>query len=214
MYPELYSYLIKNNKLTVPGIGTFLLEQGPATIDFPGRKANAPAFKVSMAQESDVQVDFYGSLGALLGISAREAVVRFNDFAFDLKKKINEGAKVYWTGIGTISKGLAGEMKFQPEPEPLFLQEPVRAEKVIRDKAEHMVRVGEQERTSVEMNEFLNQPVKSKSLWWVWVAVLTLLSFLYIGWYFSEKGVSVAATGSQSRLNSIETNIPTYRSVP
>ena len=214
MYSELYTYLIKNNKLTLPGVGTFLLEKGSASVNFPNRKAEAAAWSVSLVQEMNVPGDFYGWLGAVSGITSREAVVRFNDFAFDLKKRINEGTVVNWSGIGSISKGLAGEMKFVAESTPLFREQPVIAEKVIRDKAEHMVRVGEMERTSDEMTEMLNQPEKAKSLWWVWAAVLALLSVLFIGWYFSENGVGVSSAGNGGKLSPGETPVSTYHKLP
>ncbi len=214
MYSELYTYLIKNNKLTLPGVGTFLLDKRPASVDFPNRKAEAAAWSVSLVQEMNVPGDFYSWLAAVSGITAREAVVRFNDFVFDLKKRINEGTVVNWSGIGTISKGLAGEMRFVAESTPLFQEQPVIAEKVIRDKAEHMVRVGEMERTSDEMTEMLNQPEKSKSLWWVWAAVLALLSVLFIGWHLSEKGVDVSATGNGGKLLPVENPASTYHKLP
>lgn len=214
MYPELYTYLLKNNRLTLPGIGTLLLEKSSAQVDFPNRKAEAAAYSVSMAQEMNVPADFYSWLGAVMGITAREAVVRFNDFVFDLKKKVNDGAVINWNGVGSISKGLAGEVKFVAEKTPLFQEQPVIAEKVIRDKAEHMVRVGEIERTSDEMNEMLNQPEKVKSLWWIWAAVAVLISVLFIGWHFSEKGVAVSSTANDVKLSPGETPESTYRILP
>lgn len=214
MYPELYTYLLKNNRLTLPGIGTLLLEKSSAQVDFPNRKAEAAAYSVSMAQEMNVPADFYSWLGAVMGITAREAVVRFSDFVFDLKKEISAGTTVNWSGVGTINKGLAGEMKFIAEKTPVFQEHAIIAEKVIRDKAEHMVRVGEVERTSEEMTEMLNQPEKVKSLWWIWAAVAALISVLFIGWHFSEKGVTVSATANDAKLSLGETPASTYRILP
>lgn len=214
MFPELYTYLLKNNELTLQGVGTFHIEKSPARVDFPNRKAEAATYSVSMVQEMNVPGEFYNWLGAVSGISSREAVVRFNNFVFDLKKKVNDGAVINWNGVGSISKGLAGEVKFVAEKTPLFQEQPVIAEKVIRDKAEHMVRVGEMERTSDEMNEMLNQPEKAKSLWWIWAAVLILFSLLFIGWHFSEKGVAVSSAGNGGKLSPGETPASTYRILP
>lgn len=200
MYAELYQYLLQHKKLSVPGIGTFLLNRQPAVSDFPNRQIHAPSYSISLSSDvQPVSTQLYNWLGAVAGTTSRDAVVRFNDFSFDLKNKINDGDEIDWTGVGTLSKGLAGDVKFIPHT-PSVTEEPVTAEKVIREKAEHMVRVGEEQKTSEEMTALLTKEESSKSYWWVWAAAIALLALLFIGWHFSEHGLDVDAVGNGAKF--------------
>lgn len=204
MYQELYRFLLQHKQLPVPGIGTFLLERRPAVIDFPNRKIEPPVYSVSLNPTSlSPSRQFFAWLGHALHISDRDAVIRFNDFIFDLKKQIAGGGSISWKGVGVISKSLSGDIKFVAEP-PVAVEKPVAAEKVIRDKAEHMVRVGEEEKTSAEMTEMLNKTEEKRSYWWVPAAALALLAVMFIGWYFSEQGVDVSSTANSTKLVPLE----------
>ena len=107
MYADLYKYLLLHKKLSVPGIGTFLLERRPAGVDFLNRQVKAPIYSIAFVNRIDIASrSFFNWLGNALGISDRDAVVRFNDFAFDMKKQISEGATISWNGVGVQVKAL------------------------------------------------------------------------------------------------------------
>jgi hypothetical protein len=215
MYSALYQYLLQHKNLPVPGIGTFLLERKPALSDFANRKIHPPTYTIALNETvSPVHSSFYNWIGALINVPARDAVLRFNDFVYDVKKQIGEGDEISWNGVGTLSKGLGGGVKFIPQATEWVLEQPVTAEKVIREKAEHMVRVGEDEKTSEEMTEFFNKPTVAKSYWWVWAAAIALLALLYTGWHFSEHGVAISSTANGKKLVPLETQSATYQSIP
>ena len=92
----------------MPGIGTFLLERKPAEIDFINKRMNPPSYTIALQPAVSSSKKFYNWLAATLGISEHDAILRFNDFAFDLKNQIVSGAIVNWMGVGTLSNGLAG----------------------------------------------------------------------------------------------------------
>ena len=214
MYKELYQYLIQYKQLAVPGIGTFLLERKPAEADFPGRIINPPVYTIALQPTvNSSSKNFFSWLASALNISDRDAVIRFNDFAFDLKQKISSGCVIKWSGIGTLSKGVAGEIRFASSDNATVFNEPVTAQKVIRKSAEHTVRVGEEEKTSTQMTELLNQPVEKKSYWWSYALVLGLLAMIFIFWYFSEYGLNVASTGNDKKLNA-QKAAATYKILP
>src|SRR5687767_5030714 len=170
MYTVLYLYFIRHHQLPVPGVGTFLLERHPARGDFPNRIIEPPVYSIIFSQdEAHPPPKLFIWLTEALGISRRDAVTRFNDFSFDLKENISNGHSINWSGIGKLSGGLAGEIKFSPVPAEMTFEQPVPAEKVIREKPEHTVRVGEEERTSAQMTEILlTQPAVKRSYWWAW----------------------------------------------
>jgi hypothetical protein len=197
MYAQLYQYLLQHKQLPVPGIGTFLLERKSAEIDFFNKKIDPPAYAFALDSGSHLPgQDFFKWLANALGVSDREAIFRFNDFAFEMKKQIGEGHVINWNGIGTLNKGLGGDVKLTPSAIEMVFEKPVIAEKVIRNKAEHMVRVGEDERTSVEMTEMLNQKEEKKSQWWIYALAVALLSIMFLGWYFSEHGVDISSAAN------------------
>jgi hypothetical protein len=218
MYTTLYRYFIQHNNLNVPGIGTFLLHKEPATIDFPNKKMMPPVYKISLIGSRGEALapatshkPFYSWIAAILRITDREAVMRFNDFAFDIKKQIEAGNTVQWQGVGTLSKGLGGEIKFIPFRSEIILQDPVAAEKIIRENAQHSVRVGEEHKTSAQMTEMLAaQPVTKRSTWWAWSLIAGLLVVMFLGWYFSQHGVDVSSTANHKKL-SPAVSAETYR---
>jgi hypothetical protein len=214
MYGELYQYFIQHKQLNVPGIGIFMLERKPATTDFPNKIIHPPVFTISLHHGStNPPRNFFTWLSQALQVNDRDAVIRFNDFAFEMKRRISAGDKIKWEGVGTLSSGLAGEIRFESAMKDIATELPVKAEKVIRENAAHTVRVGEDEKTSVEMIEYLNQPDAKKNYWWAWALAVGLLIIMFIGWYFSEHGLQASATGNEQRLNATETP-STYKNLP
>lgn len=217
MYTALYRYFIQHNNLYVPGIGTFLLERAPAQGDFPNKKMNPPVYSVAMQpirnDSSGVQQSrqFFIWLAEVLSVSDREAVMRFNDFAFEMRKKINSGSTITWNGMGALSKSLAGEIRFAPAARELVFEQPVSAIKLIRENAEHMVRVGEEEKTSAQMAEILYaEPATRRSYWWGWPLVAGLIAIMFIGLYFSRYGLDISSTANHKKLAPAEATV-TYK---
>ncbi len=213
MYEFLYQYLVRNKQLTLPGIGRFELGRTPASGNFSEKRIEAPAYSVSFSASGTAPArSFFNWLGTAMQVSERDAVIRFNDFAFDLKKAITDGAVISWKGVGQLSKGLAGDIRFVPDSQ----QRPetaVPAEKLIREKAEHMVRVGEQERSSAEMEAFFSQPESRKDFWWAWALAAGIMAVMYIGWHVSATGVRLESAANKGKL--VPQDAPaTYRTLP
>ncbi|HWR32587.1 MAG TPA: hypothetical protein VN451_03635 [Chitinophagaceae bacterium] len=208
MYAELYQYLILHKKLPVPGIGTFLLERKPAQGDFLNKQILAPEYSVTMQQNTiSPSMVFFGWLGDALGITDRDAVIRFNDFAFDMKRQITSSNTIQWNCVGILSRGLAGEIKFT-ETEAAYPENPVAAKKIIREKAEHMVRVGEDEKSSTEMTAALTKTISKKSYWWVPALIISVLAIGFIAWYFYTNGMDVSSAGNTVKLTPGESGAP------
>ena len=197
MYGELYQYFVLHKHLNVPGVGTFLLERRPAIADFPNKQLLPPSFVISWQKTSiNPTRHFFNWLAAALKIADRDAIIRFNDFAFDMKKQLLAGSTIEWKGIGTLTRGLGDEIKFEAEPVVLHNDQPVTAHKVIREKAEHTVRVGEDQKTSTEMRDYFSHAEERKNFWWAWALAVGIIAIVFIGWYFSEHGLSTTSTAN------------------
>jgi hypothetical protein len=200
MYAELYRWLILNKQLSLPGIGLFEIERKSATGDFVNRQMIAPSYAITMHKKAgQPSSTFFKWLGSALSLSERDAVIRFNDFLFELKKQINNNDSIEWNGVGRLNKGLAGEIKFLPVG-VITLENPVAAEKVIRRKAEHTVRVGAVEKTAAEMEEMLGTASTKRSYWWITPLVIILLAAALIGWHIAGNGLNVSAFSNKVKL--------------
>ncbi len=71
---------------------------------------NPPVYSISLTNELAIpSKEFFLCLAESLNISDREAVVRFNDFAFDLKKKIVAGNEIVWNGSALLTMSNSGK---------------------------------------------------------------------------------------------------------
>lgn len=201
MYDELYQLLILNKELSIPGIGNFSMNRKAAEANFLEKLIHPPVYSITLQKESGTaSTSFFSRLAELLNITDREAIVRFNDFAFDLKKKIAAGHEVIWNGIGTLSMSKSGNVKLSPSEIPV-IEESVAVEKVLREHAEHTVLVGERERTSVEMTELLSQTETKKSKWWIAALIAGVALLAVVFWIFSKNEWDVSATSNQQVIS-------------
>ena len=201
MYGELYQYFILHKQLNIPGIGTFLLERKPANIDFINKIADPPAYTVALHHGNTTpSKNIFSWLASSLDISEPDALIKFNDFALDIKDRVLAGNKLQWNGIGSLSKGMAGEIRFEASLKDMKAGEPVPAIKVIRENARHSVRVGEQRKTSTEMIEMLATAEEKKTYWWAIALITGLLAFIFIAIYFSSNGLTTSSAANQKKL--------------
>ena len=203
MQDTLYEFLLLNKKLSLPGIGTITLCQNSAGHDIPNKQFTAPSFYFTIESRNDKpSKKLFDWLSSSLNITEWEATKSVNDFSFDLKKKLSEFGEVNWEKIGVLRRNDIGDLKLEPQNVSLQSDPPVAAEKVIRVKAEHTILVGEKEKTSVEMEEYLAATPAKKNYTWLIAVILTVLAVMFIGWYFSEKGFSTSSAGNQSVIKS------------
>jgi hypothetical protein len=119
-----------------------------------------------------------------------EAIKWYNEFSFELRNRIRAEEQVSWEGVGMLKKDGSGGVLFEPAPAPLFFLQPVPAMRVSRQDAQHNLVVGDRERTSGEMNEWLHDHAKPRRRlsWWVIAIVLAVLGLAFLGWYFYSHG--------------------------
>jgi hypothetical protein len=214
MYGELYQYLILHKQLAVPGIGTFFVEKNAAEILFTEKAVNPPYYSISLQHGLQTPSSkLFQWLADVFNIGESDAENRFTDFSVNLKQQVEAGNKTTWPGVGIISKGLAGEIRFESAMKKKMVGQPVKAEKVLRQQAEHTVRVGEQEKTSAEMIELLNPVAAKRPYWWITALVLTGLGIFYTAYYFYTNGFTAAVTGNQQTVD-VQKSAATYKVLP
>jgi len=203
MQDTLYEFLLINKKLSLPGIGTISLCQNSAQLEFTNKQFAAPSFYFTIESRNDTpSKKLFDWLSYSLGVTEWDAIRSVNDFSFALKKKLSEYGEASWEKVGVIRRDNNGNLKLDQQNILLQSEQPVAAEKVIRVKAGHTVLVGEQEKTSVEMEEYFAGSATKKNYTWLIAVILTVLAVMFIGWYFSEKGFSTSSAGNQSVIKS------------
>ena len=203
MQDTLYEFLVLNKKLSLPGIGTISLCKDSAQHDLPNKQFTAPSFYFTIESRNDKpSKKLFDWLSSSFGITEWDAIRSINDFSFDLKKVLSEKGEVNWENVGMIRRDNNGDLKLETQNVLLQSEQPVTAAKVIRVKAEHTVLVGEQEKTSMEMEEYFAESPAKKNYVWLIAVILTVLAVIFIGWYFSEKGFSTSSAGNQTVIKS------------
>ena len=211
MYKELYRYLILHRELKIPTIGTFILKINSATFDFPGKTMMPPSYAFQFIPGNETpSIRIFKWLANTENITERDAVIRFNDFAFELKNQLADGIRIIWHGVGELYAGIGGAIKFKPEVKEIVVGNPVPADKVIHENAKHAVLVGEKEKTSDEMKEILSTPEEKKPIWWAYAFITGMAAVIFTGWYFSSHGLKTASTGNQQKIKAIEISSTHY----
>jgi len=203
MQNTLYEFLVINKKLSLPGIGTIFLMQKPSQLDFTNRQFNPPLFYFTIESKDDnPSKKLFDWLYSSYGIAEWDAVKTINDFSFSLRNKISETGEVSWEKVGVFRRNEAGNIKIDPCATGKQNLQPVHAEKVIREKFDHVLLVGEREKSSGEMKEYFAEELPAKNYAWIIAVVLTILAVMFIGWYFSEKGFNPSSAGNTSVIKS------------
>jgi hypothetical protein len=203
MQETLYEFLVINKKLTLPGIGTIRLKQNSSQLDFTNRQLNCPSFYFVLDPENDTpSKKMFDWLSSIKGVSEWEAIKSVNDFSFSLKNSISQAGEATWQGVGVFKRDKTGHLKLDPYTIALQTEQPIHAEKVIREKFEHTVLVGEREKSSVEMAEYFAVDAPKRNYAWIVAVVLTILAVMFIGWYFSAKGFNPSTAGNNSVIKS------------
>lgn len=180
-------YLSFQKKVSIKDVGTFSVEELPARLDFPNKLLHAPEHILHFNPKWSNDELFEQWAQQQLGLSQQEIKAQLQNLSADFQRTLSDKNEITWEGIGRFSKNDQQLILFS-NGFSAVKRPPVAAEKVIRKNAQHAIRVGEQEKTNVEMEELLQmQSIKTLSLWKLFAFTLFLLAFLAILFIISSK---------------------------
>ena len=200
MWQVLNAYLFQHRSISIPGLGTIYLETMPANVDVAERTMQPPAYQFRFDKYFDApDKEFFAFVAAQRNILDYEAIKWYNEFSFELRNRIRAEEQVSWDGVGILKKDGSGGVAFEAAAAPMAFLQPVPAMRVSRQDAQHSLVVGDRERTSGEMNEWLQDHSRRRRRlsWWVIAIVLAVAALGVLGWYFYAHGFS---TGSQNKF--------------
>lgn len=210
-----YQYLIRNDKIVLPGLGTVVLRRLSSESDIAGHTVSPPSYTFAWQQGSTTPPKrFFVWLGQQLNIAEEEAAMQVNNFVADVKREINAGKEIKWDGVGIIRRGFDSSIEFEPERRKLFFEETVQADKVIHENSRHTILVGDAEKSSDQMNEILLFPDKKRfrlTPYTVAIAML-VLALIFAAWYLFQHGLNATAVSGKTKLTPKE-EPATYKQV-
>lgn len=201
MFQVLNAYLFQHKSISIPGLGTIHLESLPASADVADRTILPPVYQFRFDKYADTpEREFFSYLANQRNVLDYEAIKWYNEFAQDLRSRIRTEEKVEWEGVGALKKDEAGNIVFESAQLDGLFMAPAPALRVNRQNAQHTLLVGDQERTNIEMNEWLQDAdaaAAKKRSWWIIALVLALAALAVLGWHFYSNGWAI---GNQSHL--------------
>lgn len=203
MFDVLNSYLFQHKNISIPGLGTIYMESLPASMDASTQNMLPPLYYFRFDKYFDApDREFFSYLSSQQKIPDYEALRLYSEFSYVLREKINREEHVNWEGVGELKKNAEGSIVFESTlGNPFFLQ-PVPARKVVRSNAQHVLLVGDTERTNVEMNEWLQQEEapRKKATWWIYALIIGAIAISIVIYHFSSHGWNIDSAGNQQQL--------------
>jgi hypothetical protein len=200
MFAVLNAYLYQHRSISIPGLGTIYLETLPAAVDVADRTMLPPVYHFRFDKYFDApDKEFFAYLATQRNILDYEAIKWYNEFSFDLRNRIKNEDAVNWDAVGVLKKDASGNVLFEPVATPFDFLQPTPAMRVNRQDAQHTLLVGDRERTSGEMNEWLHDDAhrRRKVAWWIIAVIIAVAGLAFLGWYFYSHGL---LTGNQTKF--------------
>lgn len=197
MLEVLNGYLIQHKSISIPGLGTIYLERMPAMNDFTNRQVHPPSYRFRFDKYFDApDKDFFHFLAANKNIPEYEAIKQYNEFAYDLRNRIRQEERFEWPEVGVLTKD-GGEIHFESTT-PLTYLQPVTAERVIRQDAQHAILVGDKETTTQDMSELLSEGTfVERESWWIYALILFAIGVVILFFHFFRSGGGLESIGGQ-----------------
>jgi hypothetical protein len=181
----LYKYLILNGSMSIPDFGSFEVYTHHALNDFPSKKLIPPTQSIRFKKEINQNfVPLIQYIQSSLNTTEEHIYKLLGEFSDQLKKKVFDEEKVDWDGIGSIFTSPNGEINIQSKLSQVDFFVEKEYTQVLREKIEHPVLVGDEEKTNTEMIAFFDEQKKdNKFLSWKFMTLYILiisLVFLFI----------------------------------
>jgi hypothetical protein len=169
MDQSLYKFLVLNGHLSIPQLGSFNVVQEAAYIDstsgfiFPPK----PAINFTEGEFQMSEKLFFDFLSNEIGLDDVSAIKQFHEFAAQFRNELDEKKQASLKGVGVISKGVEGNLTFEPATDLSILL------------------------PALPLNESIlsgvsgNNPDKSteKDYWWFYAIILMILGIGALAYY-------------------------------
>lgn len=195
MFSLITKYLLQHKRVSIPQVGSFELKSRPPELDIADKKLMAPVFIAEYSAADEVTEHQFRYFSQAQGADKDRVEQDLRLFGQRLKEALRRRS-VNWNGFGTLQASNQS-IVFEPEEIRLGSLQPLDAARVIRQDAGHRVLVGEQDLSSQQATDILQQepPVKRSYAnltgWIVLALALLLAAFLLYRHSFAPQGVGL-----------------------
>ncbi|MCU7550803.1 hypothetical protein OCK74_16915 [Chitinophagaceae bacterium LB-8] len=197
MFVILTKYFFQYREMNIPGIGAFKLIEVPASLDIVNKLMHPPGYDIMFSNQLVVKEHQLSYLASTLHCDKAQALFELERFGESLKSSLYNDA-LLWKGLGTL-KLSDGIINFQVDPQKDLLLQPVPAERVLRDRNQQTVLMGDKE-VQTGLDEYVEVPEKKRSPVMIIAWVLILLSIAFIGFHFYKQGMKPSSSGNQMKI--------------
>lgn len=173
MDQQLYKYLVLHKNLAIPQLGSFVIKNEPSHFDSATGLLHAPKPVIHFTDGTVPMSEkfFFDFLSSEMGIDEVSAIKQFHDYAYQLRKDLQENRFVAVGGIGTLAKGEDELVSFNPARDISELLPPVQKAEAIPV-------------TDVYDSEEISDIEETKDQWWVYALVLLIIGLGALLYYY------------------------------
>lgn len=154
-------YLFMKGNVSVPGIGLLLIETSSARNDFAEKMMYPPESTIRLdSTASSVPDEQLRYMAAKDGTSVELVEQKVKHWADDFSRRLT-AVPFAWEGIGTFSRSASGKLLFEPAIPDANMVPPVAYTHIVRENIELTLRVGEEEKTNLEMETYFEEQKRS-----------------------------------------------------
>lgn len=151
----LYRYFSLNGMVHIPGLGQLNLCRIPAINDFIGKKILPFSYVIRYDRwEEKMPDDQLNYIQKHIGLETDNLLSALKMLEEDMKTRLQAEGKIEWQGVGSFILNEQGDILFHQKNHATVTHTDVRYKHVLREKIDHPVIVGEQEKTLAEMEEY------------------------------------------------------------
>lgn len=189
MYELLYKYLILNQKLALPGVGSFYIEAVPAQMDFVAGTLIAPKKVVNFNRDS-ITADraFYDYLISEMKLNESEVIKRLNKFGQQIRQAALQNG-ISLPGIGMLKMSNQDDLSFYPETKENDLMPEINLSNSVASES-NLINVYDSGETKIILQKAAHpeeekiEMVSKEDYWWVYAIVLALMGLGALLFYY------------------------------
>lgn len=185
MYLLFYKYLILNNRVNLPGLGSFFVDYSPAKLDLLNERIASPEWVVSFKQEPViVDRNFLEFVKNELHTNETEANNNIQQFSELVKQEATNGG-VELPGIGRLEPSQQGVLLLKTPEQTNTIALKVEKNKLV-DVYEEVEYKKPEHKTdgSIANLDATIEKKESEDYWWVWAIILVIISMAALFYYY------------------------------
>lgn len=194
MQQHLYKFLVLHHSLTIPQLGSFIIEEEPARLDTASSLLFAPKPVIHFSETVVPVPDkfFFSFLAEEMDVDEITAIREFDDFCSHMRDTIREDKVSVLTGIGRVMKGPEDKICFTPEtnlfellpPIPWHERTPVSKKAVSELPKQIQKEITKQEQEPEVEESVTEETTTPPDRWWVYAIILLVTGAIALLFYY------------------------------